>query len=524
MAFFMPTLNPASVDEYIHFGLYGFAMSRFSGCWVGFKAISETVESAASVDLDAIPAFEQPDDYQPPAYGLHYRWPDLPGPQVEARMVEKLDAVRAFARANPVDRRIFDIPDARFGIVTTGKGHLDLMEALRLLGIDERRAREIGIDVYKVGMVWPLETEGARAFLRGKEEVLVVEEKRGIIEGGLKEDLYDYQSDKPSRMVGKYDEEGNPLIPWTGELSPTLLAPVVAARITHEFPGIRFDEELAELASTRMEISVPTDVKRTPYFCAGCPHNTSTRVPKGSKALAGIGCHFMASWMDRNTESLIQMGGEGVNWVGKSRFCGNRHVFQNLGEVTYFHSGYMAVRQAVNVRRVGWRPFVAGLIEPGLVSIVAYQGLLWTTAVHAAVIFALMPLIASVFARVFLKEAIAVPVIVGALVGLGGVVLLVSGADANGDASLAGDLLIIVALFMICGVQLTFRRLAQEHGQTALVTAMMMSGATVTGAIALCTFGDLPPLESLNPPNVDLGSLSDLEGTLKLLRETEVLP
>ena len=347
MAFFMPTLNPASVDEYIHFGLYGFAMSRFSGCWVGFKAISETVESAASVDLDVIPAFRQPDDYRPPEYGLHYRWPDLPGPQVEARMVEKLDAVRAFARANPIDRRIFDIPDARFGIITTGKGHLDLMEALRLLGIDERRAREIGIDVYKVGMVWPLETEGARAFLRGKEEVLVVEEKRGIIEGGLKEDLYDYQSDKPSRMVGKYDEEGKPLIPWTGELSPTLLAPIVATRITHEFPDIRFDEELAELASTRVEISVPTDVKRTPYFCAGCPHNTSTRVPEGSKALAGIGCHFMASWMDRNTESLIQMGGEGVNWVGKSRFCGNQHVFQNLGEGTYFHSGYLAVRQAV---------------------------------------------------------------------------------------------------------------------------------------------------------------------------------
>ncbi len=347
MTFFMPTLNPASVSEYIHFGLYGLQMSRYSGCWVGFKAISETVESGASVDLGALPDFETPQDYQPPEYGLHYRWPDLPGPQIEARMVEKLDAVRAFARANPIDRRIYDIPHARFGIITTGKGHLDLMEALRLLGIDEARAREIGIDIYKVGMVWPLETEGARAFLRGKEEVLVVEEKRGIIESELKEDLYDYQADKPSRMVGKYDEEGNPLIPWTGELSPTLLAPIVAARITHEFPEITFEAELAELASTRTEVSVPTDVKRTPYFCAGCPHNASTKVPEGSRALAGIGCHFMASWMNRNTESLIQMGGEGVNWVGKSRFCGNPHVFQNLGEGTYFHSGYMAIRQAV---------------------------------------------------------------------------------------------------------------------------------------------------------------------------------
>jgi len=346
MAFFMPTLNPASVAEYIDYGLYGFELSRYSGCWVGFKAISETVESAASVELGPFRDYAEPGDYNAPDYGLHYRWPDLPGPQVEGRMVAKLDAVRAFARANPIDRAIYNIPDARFGIITTGKGHLDLMQALRLLGVDEARCRELGIDIYKVGLVWPLETAGARAFLRGKDEVLVVEEKRGIIESELKEALYDYQSDKPSRMVGKYDEEGRPLIPWVGELSPGLLAPIVAARITHEFPHLNFDRELAELASTQVQLDVPTDVKRTPYFCAGCPHNTSTRVPEGSKALAGIGCHFMASWMDRNTESLIQMGGEGVNWVGKSRFIGNRHIFQNLGEGTYFHSGYMAIRQA----------------------------------------------------------------------------------------------------------------------------------------------------------------------------------
>lgn len=347
MSFFMPTLNPASVEEYLQFGLYGFAMSRFSGCWVGFKAISETVESAASVELSSLPTFNVPSDYVSPDVGLHYRWPDLPGPQIEARMVEKLEAVKAFARANPIDKRIYDIDDARFGIITTGKGHLDLMEALRLLGVDEQRARDIGIDIYKVGLVWPLETQGAREFLRGKHEVLVVEEKRGIIESGLKEDLYDYQSDKPSRMVGKYDEDGQSLIPWSGELSPTLLAPIVAARICHEFPELNFDKELAKLAGSRTDVNAPTDVKRTPYFCAGCPHSTSTKVPEGSKALAGIGCHFMASWMDRKTESLIQMGGEGVNWVGKSQFCGSAHVFQNLGEGTYFHSGYMAIRQAM---------------------------------------------------------------------------------------------------------------------------------------------------------------------------------
>jgi indolepyruvate ferredoxin oxidoreductase len=346
MAYFMPTLNPASVAEYIEYGLYGFEMSRYSGTWVGFKAISETVESAASVELGVICEFVTPADYQVPDYGLHYRWPDLPGPQVEERMVAKLDAARAFARANPIDRAIYNIPGARFGIITTGKGHLDLMQALRLLGVNEERCRKLGIDIYKVGMVWPLETAGARAFLRGKEEVLVVEEKRGIIESELKEALYDFQSDKPSRMVGKYDEEGRPLIPWIGELSPGLLAPIVAARITHEFPQVKLDEALAELASTQVQLDIPVDVKRTAYFCAGCPHNTSTVVPEGSKALAGIGCHFMASWMNRNTESLIHMGGEGVNWVGKSRYIGNKHIFQNLGEGTYFHSGYMAIRQA----------------------------------------------------------------------------------------------------------------------------------------------------------------------------------
>jgi len=347
MAWFMPTLNPASVAEYLEFGLYGFALSRFSGTWVGFKAISETVESAASVDLFELPTYQLPDDFDSPASGLHYRWPDFPGPQVEERMVSKVDAVRAFARTNPIDRRIYDVPAARFGIITTGKGHLDLMEALSLLGIDEAQAREIGIDVYKVGMVWPLETEGARAFLRGKEEAMVVEEKRGIIESQLKEDLYDFPGDKPSRMVGKYDEEGNPLVPWVGELSPSLLAPIVAKRLIHEFPNLNFDAELAAIAASNTGVTTFEGVARLPFFCSGCPHNTSTRVPEGSQALAGIGCHFMASWMRRDTGSLIQMGGEGVNWVGKSRFTGNRHVFQNLGEGTYFHSGYMAIRQAI---------------------------------------------------------------------------------------------------------------------------------------------------------------------------------
>ncbi|MDN2581167.1 indolepyruvate ferredoxin oxidoreductase family protein [Aquibium sp. ELW1220] len=346
MAWFMPTLNPASVAEYLAFGAWGYALSRFSGMWVGFKAISETVESAASVELAPDRVFAVP-DFTPPAGGLHYRWPDLPGPQIEERMEAKKQAVFAFAEANPIDRPLHDIGDARFGIVTTGKGHLDLMEALRLLGIGEAECRDLGIDVYKVGMVWPLARRDALDFVRGKEEVLVLEEKRGIIESQLKEYFYDWPGHKPRVMVGKRDETGDRLVPWTGELSPRLLVPIVAKRLEGLFPGRGFAERAAEIGGeTIPAISVP-GATRTPYFCSGCPHNTSTKVPEGSKALAGIGCHFMASWMDRETTSLIQMGGEGVNWAASSRFTGKGHVFQNLGEGTWYHSGSMAIRQAV---------------------------------------------------------------------------------------------------------------------------------------------------------------------------------
>ncbi|MBT8137184.1 MAG: indolepyruvate ferredoxin oxidoreductase family protein [Gammaproteobacteria bacterium] len=347
LTFFMPHLNPANVEEYLSFGLYGFALSRFSGCWVGFKAISETVESAMSLSLPQDVRFEIPDDFTAPPGGLHYRWPDLPGPQIEERLEAKKEAAMAFARANPIDRRVFDVPDARYGIVTTGKGHLDLMEALRLLDIDRAEAKRIGLDVYKVGMVWPLEQNGALDFVRQQEEVLVVEEKRGIIESWFKEAFYDHPGHKPQRMVGKQDELGRKLIPWVGELSPLQLAPIVARRIDAVLPGLNLTERADALAREPLEVIKIAGANRMPYFCSGCPHNTSTKVPEGSQALAGIGCHFMASWMDRDTESLIQMGGEGVNWVAKSKFNGGRHIFQNLGEGTLYHSGSLAIRQAV---------------------------------------------------------------------------------------------------------------------------------------------------------------------------------
>ena len=346
LTFMMPHINPANVAEYLEFGLWGLALSRFSGMWVGFKAISETVESAMSVELPPYPAFNTP-DFEAPPDGLHYRWPDLPGLQIEERFEFKKAAALAFAAANPIDRKIFDNPDARYGIVTTGKAHLDLMEALKLLGIDEREARRIGLDVYKVGMVWPFEHEGALDFVHGKKEVLIVEEKRGIIESWFKEHFYDYPGRKPEHMVGKYDERGEPLVPWVGELQPIQLARIVAGRLDAQFSGLNLTARADQLTVDSADVIQIEGATRMPYFCSGCPHNTSTKVPEGSEALAGIGCHFMASWMNRKTEGLIQMGGEGVNWVSRSKFNGGRHVFQNLGDGTFYHSGSTAIRQAV---------------------------------------------------------------------------------------------------------------------------------------------------------------------------------
>ncbi len=346
MAWFMPTLNPASVEEYLEFGEYGFALSRFSGTWVGFKAISETVESARSVDLRPDRSFTLP-RIDLPERGLHVRTADLPSPEIETRIQHKLRAVRAFAEENPIDRRIYDIDNAKFGFVTTGKGHLDLMEALRLLGLDEAACRRLGIDIYKVGMVWPLARRNALRFVKGKAEVLVVEEKRGIIESQFKEYFYDWPGDKPHKMVGKYDSHGEPLIPWTGELSPLMLAPIVAARLDTFFPEENLPAKAQALTETPPPEIKVSGATRTPYFCSGCPHNTSTKVPDGSTAASGIGCHVMASWMDRETVGYAQMGGEGVPHVVASQFNGDKHIFQNLGEGTWYHSGSLAIRQAV---------------------------------------------------------------------------------------------------------------------------------------------------------------------------------
>ena len=346
MSWFMPVLNPASVGEYLSFGEYGIALSRFSGTWVGFKAISETVESGQSVKLPRDRVFQIP-NFDAPAGGIHVRLSDLPSPEIETRITHKLRAVEAFVEANPIDRRIYDLPDARFGIVTTGKAHLDTLEALRLLGLDEQACRRLGIDIYKVGMVWPLARRDALGFVTGKDEVLVIEEKRGIIESQFKEYFYDWPGAKPRKMVGKYRAAGDPLLPWTGELSPLQLVPVLAERLHAFFPDEGLPERAKHLTRTPAPVLSVPGATRTPYFCSGCPHNTSTRLPEGSQAASGIGCHVMAGWMNRNTVGYAQMGGEGVPLAVAQRWNGGRHMFQNLGEGTWYHSGSLAIRQAV---------------------------------------------------------------------------------------------------------------------------------------------------------------------------------
>ena len=347
MTWFMPTLNPATVGEYLSFGEYGIALSRFSGTWVGFKAISETVESGRSVELEPDRPFVIP-KIEVPFGGLHVRGSDLPSPEIETRIGHKLRAVEAFVEANPIDRRIYDIEDAHYGFVTTGKGHLDLMEALRLLGLDEAACRRLGIDIYKVGMVWPLARRDALEFVKEKREVLVVEEKRGIIESQFKEYFYDWPGHKPEKMVGKHDAAATrDLVPWTGELSPLALVPIVAERLDAFFPEENLRAKSAALTETSPPVLSVPGATRTPYFCSGCPHNTSTKVPEGSRAMSGIGCHVMASWMNRSTGGYAQMGGEGVPWAVASKFNGGKHIFQNLGEGTWYHSGSLAIRQAV---------------------------------------------------------------------------------------------------------------------------------------------------------------------------------
>jgi indolepyruvate ferredoxin oxidoreductase len=352
IAWSMPVLHPATIEDYLHFGLYGFALSRFTGLWTGFKAISETVESAATVTLPPeLPRFAVPAGFEAPEGGLHYRWADGPGTGLEDRMAYKIEAARAFLHANPINRTIVGTPDARLGIVTVGKAHLDLMEALRKLGLGERDLKRAGIRILKIGCVWPLGRGEVESFARGLRLLWVVEEKGPVVEDQLRSLLFNAPDDRRPRIVGKHDLRGAPLVPAAGELRPSVLAPLVVKvgdGVIDETLVQRLRQRLGAIAGATCDAGLTeAAVKRTPYFCSGCPHNTSTRVPDGSKAMTGIGCHYMAAWMGRETSGMIQMGGEGANWVGVAPFTKTRHVFQNLGDGTYYHSGLLAIRQAV---------------------------------------------------------------------------------------------------------------------------------------------------------------------------------
>jgi len=349
----MPYLYPSSIHEMIEMGLLGIAMSRYSGCWVGMKVITETVETTAEIDLtDEMTPFVIPTDFEMPKGGLNLRWPDDRYEQDRRLQDYKGFAAIAFARANKVNRITMDSPNARYGIMASGKSYEDIRQALRELGITEEVAAKIGLRLYKIGMPWPLEPEGVRQFAVGLEEIFIVEERREIVENQVKQELFNWRDDVRPRIVGKMDDHDKRFLTFAAELSVSSLA----SSLTERLLRLNLNPEIANMLrakadwfngreATQMQATSP--VTRTPYFCSGCPHNTSTKVPEGSRAFAGIGCHFMALWMDRSTETFTHMGGEGVPWVGVAPFTKEQHVFANLGDGTYFHSGSLAIRQAV---------------------------------------------------------------------------------------------------------------------------------------------------------------------------------
>jgi indolepyruvate ferredoxin oxidoreductase len=364
-----PVFFPSDVQGILDMGLHAFAMSRFSGLWCGMKTIQEVVESSATVlvDHDRINLL-LPQDFPMPAAGVHIRWPDAPLDQ-EARLMEtKWYAALAYVRANRLNHNVIAGPDDRFGIIASGKAFNDTRQALADLGLTDEHCRRLGIRLHQVNVVWPLEATITREFAAGLKEILVVEEKRQIIEYQLKEELYNWRPDVRPNVVGKFDESDddhsggewarpNPAENWLlrakADLTPALIAKAIARRLRKmgvpEDIDARMQQRLAVIEAKEQSLKVASgqSAERPPWFCSGCPHNTSTRVPEGSRALAGIGCHYMAIWMDRSTSTFTQMGGEGVPWVGQAPFTHEEHVFANLGDGTWFHSGILAIRQCI---------------------------------------------------------------------------------------------------------------------------------------------------------------------------------
>ncbi|MEY2809364.1 MAG: hypothetical protein RLZ66_875 [Pseudomonadota bacterium] len=362
-----PVFFPASVQDVLDYGMHGIALSRFAGIWSGMKTIQEVVESSATAMIDPERVQVVIPDFALPPGGIHIRWPDDALTQ-EARLFEyKSYAALAYIRANKLNHNVISGPHDRFGLMASGKAYNDTRQALIDLGLDDATCQRLGIRLHKVGVVWPLEAQTTREFATGLQEILVVEEKRAFMEYQLKEQLYDWRDDVRPHVLGKYNEvdgqvsggewaQANPsahtLLRANAELNPPLIAKAIAQRLkkmgVDADTAARMDAHLAILQAKEQSLQV-IEVKadRQPWFCSGCPHNTSTKVPEGSRAMAGIGCHFMSVWMDRSTVGFTQMGGEGVPWVGQQPFSNDQHMFSNIGDGTYFHSGLLAVRQSV---------------------------------------------------------------------------------------------------------------------------------------------------------------------------------
>ena len=346
----IPILNPAGVQEIIDYGLYGLAMSRFTGAWVGLKCMHETVESTAVVDgsLDRLNiVIPGPDEFTMPEGGLNIRLGDtVLG--MEARLHDyKRDAMLAFVRANKLNKVITSGGrNPKIGVITTGKSYLDVRQALDELGIDEVKCQRLGLRIHKIACPWPIGRQELKDFAKGLDLIIVVEEKRSLIEVQVREELYG-TANQPI-CIGKKDEQGNWLFPVKGALDPNDVAICIGERLLKYVGDENLKGRVARLKEAQARLAVTQDVAvRIPYFCSGCPHNSSTVVPEGSRAYAGIGCHYMAQWMDRSTLGFTQMGGEGANWIGEAPFSKRPHVFQNIGDGTYNHSGYMAIRASI---------------------------------------------------------------------------------------------------------------------------------------------------------------------------------
>ena len=341
----MPIFSPSGVKELLEYGLYGWALSRYAGCWVGMKCVKENADASGSVELNPALDIVLPQDVALPPDGLNIRLPDTPHAQEYRLHNYKMDAVRAFVRANRLDRVTMDSADARIGIITHGKSYLDVLQGFDDLDLSEAQVADCGVRLYKVACTWPLEPEGVKAFAAGLDLVIVVEEKRSLLEAQLKDILYG--SAAAPRVIGKKDEDGRTLFQPELALDSVQVAIAIGERLAerHELPGLQ--ERVALLRRLRQGQDHVEPLARTPYFCSGCPHNSSTVLPEGSKGYAGIGCSWMAQMMDRQTLGYTQMGGEGMAWVGEAPFSTRKHMFQNIGDGTYFHSGLLAIRAAV---------------------------------------------------------------------------------------------------------------------------------------------------------------------------------